>query len=184
MKVTLLGDSIRLLGYGKRTEELLKEDFEVYQPENNCQYAQFTMRLLYDQKTQMAGTDIFHWNNGLWDTVDYFGDGPFSSAETYVETMVRLARLLKQDGATVIFATTTPTFRHHQWDNAVIADYNRRVVPALQKEGVLINDLYSFVDPHKEEYIREDHVHLSEVGTEACAQEVAGFIREVAKNLK
>ena len=38
-KVTLLGDSIRLIGYGTRVPELLGDDFEVYQPEENCRYS-------------------------------------------------------------------------------------------------------------------------------------------------
>ena len=35
MKITLLGDSIRM-GYGARVAELLGSDFEVWQPEENC----------------------------------------------------------------------------------------------------------------------------------------------------
>lgn len=34
-KVTLIGDSIRQIGYGKRVEELLGSDYEVFQTEDN-----------------------------------------------------------------------------------------------------------------------------------------------------
>lgn len=37
-KVVLLGDSIRLVGYGPRVPELLGSDYEVYQPDENCRF--------------------------------------------------------------------------------------------------------------------------------------------------
>ena len=40
-KVTLLGDSIRYIGYGLKVPELLKDEFEVYQPNENCRFALF-----------------------------------------------------------------------------------------------------------------------------------------------
>ena len=48
MKISLLGDSIRLLGYGKETEKLLGKDFEVFQPEENCRFAKYTLRGIYE----------------------------------------------------------------------------------------------------------------------------------------
>lgn len=47
-KVVLLGDSIRQIGYGKKVEELLKPDYEVWQPEDNCRFAKYTLRLIFD----------------------------------------------------------------------------------------------------------------------------------------
>ena len=44
--------------------------------------------------------------------------------------------------------------------------------------GVEINDLNALVKPHVYEYIRnDDKIHLSEAGIEACAKQVAEFIR-------
>ena len=78
-KVTLLGDSIRQIGYGKSVEEALKkEGIEVFQPEENCRFARYTFRMLFDYKDQIAGSDVIHWNNGLWDVSDLFGDGQFT----------------------------------------------------------------------------------------------------------
>ena len=42
IKVTLLGDSIRLIGYGKKVPELLGDDFEIFQPDINCKFAKNT----------------------------------------------------------------------------------------------------------------------------------------------
>ena len=67
IKVTLLGDSIRLIGYGTKVPELLGEEFEVFQPSDNCRYCKYTLRGLHDWKSDMEGSQIVHWNNGLWD---------------------------------------------------------------------------------------------------------------------
>ena len=68
-KVTLLGDSIRLIGYGTRVPELLCNEYEVFQPDDNCRFAKYTLRMLFDYKEQIKGSDVIHWNNGLWDIV-------------------------------------------------------------------------------------------------------------------
>ena len=58
MKVTLLGDSIRFgagerQGYGNRTAELLGEDFQVFQPADNCRFAKYMLRMLFDYEKAM-----------------------------------------------------------------------------------------------------------------------------------
>ena len=41
-KVTLLGDSIRMIGYGKTVAEALNKDgIEVFQPEENCRFSKY-----------------------------------------------------------------------------------------------------------------------------------------------
>ena len=105
-KVVLLGDSIRLIGYGKRVEELLGDQCTVWQPEDNCRFAKYTLRMLFDEQQNIKNADVIHWNNGLWDACDIFGDGPFSPLEEYVENMLRIAQLLQSYGKKVIFATT------------------------------------------------------------------------------
>lgn len=56
MKVTLIGDSIRVLGYGKLVPELLGDSYEVYQPNDNCRFAKYTLRGVYDWDRDMAGS--------------------------------------------------------------------------------------------------------------------------------
>ena len=93
-KVVLLGDSIRYIGYGKKVVELLGDDFTVWQPDDNCRYSTYTLRLVFDSKDEIEGADVIHWNNGLWDVVNDFGDGPFSPVDVYVTTMKRIAKSL------------------------------------------------------------------------------------------
>lgn len=43
-KVVLLGDSVRLIGYGPRVPEMLGEDYSVFQSEDNCRFVKYTLR--------------------------------------------------------------------------------------------------------------------------------------------
>ena len=185
MKVTLLGDSIRMSGYGPLVPTLLGDGFEVYQPEDNCRFAKYTLRGLFDWECHMAGSQIVHWNNGLWDFCDLFGDGPFSTEDEYKTIILRIADILLARYDKVIFATTTPVTEQNPHDkNSVIAHYNRLIVPLLEEKGVLINDLHSTVSQDIDRYIRkDDNIHLTDVGAQVCAKQVADTIRAVAKTL-
>lgn len=183
-KVILLGDSIRLIGYGNAVAERLSDEFEVWQPNDNCRFAQYTLRGLWEWKEDIAGADIIHWNNGLWDICEIFGDGQFTPIDEYVKTMLRLARLLKQRASTVIFATTTPVRTENLYNkNEVIAAYNDAIVPKLKEMGIVINDLYTplFKDTYK--YICDDNIHLSGDGIKLAADMVESIIRNEAKKL-
>lgn len=179
-KLVLLGDSIRLIGYGARVAELLGDEYETWQPEDNCRWADYTYRMLSDKAEEIKGADVIHWNNGHWDICDLFGDGSFTSPERYAEALVRVAKRLLLITDKVIFATTTPVRPQLRYENVeMIKKYNEVAVKALSKLGIIINDLYTFVEPHTEEYIKDDYIHLNDEGIEACAKRVAEVIREV-----
>ena len=181
-----MGDSIRLIGYGKPVAEALSGEFEVWQPDGNCRFAQHTLRGLWDWRRELAGADVIHWNNGLWDVCHLFGDGAFTPIERYVEEMVRLAKLLKERAQAVIFATTTPVREENPHNsNADIAAYNAALVPKLQELGVLINDLYTPLAADIPRYIRaDDLIHLTEAGIALCAERVERAIRAAADGLR
>ena len=177
-KVVLLGDSIRQIGYGNRVCELLGEDYTVWQPQDNCRFASYTLRMLFDYQEQLKGADIIHFNCGLWDVCDLFGDGAFTPLEDYVRTMARIAAILKTYAPTVIFATTTtpdPEMPGHDINR--LKTYNAAVCAALEPMGVLINDLFTPVASDVDGMICEDHIHLSAHGIEVCAKQVADCIR-------
>lgn len=185
IKVALLGDSIRQIGYGPKVPSLLGDEYSVWQPNDNCRFALYTLRGMFDWRAQLEGCDIVHWNNGLWDVCELFGDGPFTEPTYYVETMLRIAGLLQKYARRVIFATTTPVLPANAHNkNVVIADYNRIIVPKLEALGIAIDDLYSIVYPKLDEYIRsDDNIHLTDAGIDACAAAVADSIRRAAAEL-
>lgn len=185
MKVTLLGDSIRQIGYGTLVPELLKDEFEVWQPNDNCRFAKYTLRGMRDWEEPMKGSRIVHWNNGLWDVCKLFGDGNFSSKDEYVECMCRIAKILLSRHDKLIFATITPvTEQHTNIVNEDVVAFNEAVVPRLKELGVIINDLHALVSSNIDAYIRkDDNIHLTEEGIRACAEQVARVIRETAASL-
>ncbi len=185
IKVALLGDSIRQIGYGPKVPSLLGDEYSVWQPNDNCRFALYTLRGMFDWRAQLEGCDVIHWNNGLWDVCELFGDGPFTEPTYYIETMLRIAGILQKYARRVIFATTTPVLPANAHNkNVVIADYNRIIVPKLEALGIAIDDLYSIVYPKLDEYIRsDDNIHLTEAGIDACAAAVADSIRRAAAEL-
>ena len=183
MKITLLGDSIRLQ-YESKVKELLGEGFEVFGPSSNCRFAKYTLRGLFDWREEMSGSRIVHWNNGLWDICNLFGDGLFTSEEEYLSNMLRIADILLSRYEKVIFATMTPVSDANKYNkNTDIERYNALVSEKLREKGIVINDLYSLVNSDRDRYISEDNIHLTAEGIEACAQRVAEVILSVASEL-
>ena len=141
MKVTLLGDSIRQQ-YGPVVKEMLSDIAEVWAPQENCRFAQYTLRGLFDWAKNMDGSEIVHWNNGHWDVCCLFGDGTFTDEDIYVKTMMRILDILEKKNCRVIFATTTPVRNTNQYNkNEDIDRFNLRITSLLRERGVMINDL-------------------------------------------
>ena len=179
-KIILLGDSIRL-SYQNRVCELLGSDYTVWGPDDNCRFASYTLRMLYDYREQLKGADLIHFNCGLWDMCDLFGDGPFTPMEVYVEQMVRIAKILKTYAPVVVFATTTPPSPEmwgHDMDR--VRAYNAAAMAALEPLGVLFNDLFTPVAEDIDRMISEDLLHATPYGVEILAHQVADLIRKTA----
>ena len=171
--------------YAPLVKERLGEDFEVYQPEENCRFAKYTLRGMWDWNAEMKGSRIVHWNNGLWDMCDLFDDGMFTSVEEYVSTMLRIADILLSRHEIVIFATTTPVRQENLHNKTTeIKRYNDALVPLLKEKGVIINDLFSLVAADIPRYVSDDLIHLSEEGIELCAEAVTKAILDATKMLK
>ena len=182
-KITFLGDSIRMQ-YAPVVQNLLGEGFESFSSGDNGRYSKYTMRCIYDHAGDMEGSDIVHWNNGLWDVGDIFGDGLFTPLEEYTDNMLRIADQLLKKYKVVIFATTTPLKVGHCHARAEnVVRYNEALVPLLKERGVIINDLFSLVAADIDRYICEDRIHLSDEGVALCANAVAEVIRKAAEGL-
>jgi lysophospholipase L1-like esterase len=176
-KIILLGDSIRL-SYQNRVTELLGSDYTVWGPDDNSRFASYTLRMLFDYKAQLEGADVIHFNCGLWDMCDLFGDGPFTPLEVYVEQMVRIAKILKTYAPVVIFATTTPP-SPKMWGHDLnrVRAYNAAAMAALEPLGVLFDDLFTPVAEDIDRMISEDYLHASPYGVEILANRVADCIK-------
>jgi lysophospholipase L1-like esterase len=181
-KVTLLGDSIRL-NYENRVIELLGDDYSVFRFDDNCRFAQYTLRALFEYDQFIRGSDVIHWNAGHWDLCDLFGDGPFTPEEQYVATIKRIGGLLLKITPNVIFATTTPVRPENIYNSdKTIRRFNELAVGALSPMGIKINDLYATVSKDIGANICDDLIHLTPAGIELCAAQVADAIKKSVDN--
>ena len=184
-KIVLLGDSIRM-GYDKYTKEALAGCAEVYYPGENCRYAENMLRFAHEWKAKGGWpdeVDLVHWNAGLWDVLELFGDEPLTSRSYYKEAIARIDRRLRMlfPKAKIVFATSTsvlenkcmPHFKRH---NVIIEEYNAAAIEALSSTDTVINDLYSLSRELPEE-AHSDAVHFyTPIGTERIGGAVLSVI--------
>ena len=101
-KILLIGDSIRM-GYDKYVKSALADAAEVYYPEENTRFAQYILRYASNWKKVLElpdDIDLVHWNAGLWDVLELFGDEPLTPPEFYENMILRIHQqicLLIQD---------------------------------------------------------------------------------------
>lgn len=185
-KAVLLGDSIRLIGYGPKVPALLEGVCEVWQPQDNGRYSAYTLHsVMHYWQDDIRGADVIHWNNGLWD-VQIGTDGmPLALLPDYVRTMSRIADILLMNAKKVIFAATTPvTAVHPDISNADIDRYNAALIPVLEEKGILIDDLHGLIAADIGRYVRkDDNIHLTEEGNEVAARAVAESVRNALSAL-
>ena len=94
--ILLLGDSIRM-GYCGFVREAMKEKADIFWPEDNCMFAHYTLRFLYEWRhivPDPAQIDVVHWNNGLWDVQRSTDGCPLMPLDDYLRTMSLIADLL------------------------------------------------------------------------------------------
>lgn len=188
-KVVLLGDSIRM-GYDKYVKEALADSAQVYYPEENCRFAEYVLRYAHEWKNNGkwgSDIDVVHWNAGLWDCLELFGDEPMTNIGYYEEAIRRIDKRLRMlfPEAKMIFATSTPVqeermkadFKRH---NATIRLYNQVAVYALSGTDTVINDLYAVCEALPEQ-AHSDAVHYyTDMGTAAIGGKVIAEICNAA----
>jgi acyl-CoA thioesterase-1 len=128
--------------------------------------------------------DVIHFNFGLHDLKQMF-DGYYQvSPDDYERNLRRIVFRLKQTGAKLIFATTTPVPEGKVSPPRLPGDvvlYNNRALKVMRENGVEIDDLYSFALPRLSEWQLPLNVHFTEAGSEALGKEVARVIIAVLK---
>ena len=187
-KILLIGDSIRM-GYDKYVKEALKDSAEVYYPEENCRFAEYVLRYAHEWKKKLGcpdDLDLVHWNAGLWDALELFGDEPLSTLDYYENAIRRIDKRLRLifPKAKIIFATSTavveemanPEFFRH---NETIKKYNAAALKALENTDTFINDLWSITEAAPRSY-HSDWVHYyTNEGTKLIGNKVTEAICSV-----
>ena len=99
-KVFLIGDSIRE-GYCPTTRELLREEAEVFYPNENCRFTQYTYVCLPNW-AKLAGqpeeVDLVYWNNGHWDCAHWMKeeDDSLNSPQDYARMLERVYKRIRK----------------------------------------------------------------------------------------
>lgn len=190
--IFLIGDSIRYgsynvtkhsnlsPGYGIYVKEKLKGIANVYAPDENCRFAQYTLRYLHvwAKKAPAEEIDIVHWNNGLWDALRLFGDEPLTPIDVYGDMLRRVYKRIRLvfPNAKIIFALSTsvveewadPEFIRY---NREIEKYNEKAMEVMNELGVEVNDLYS-ISRTFDNSLHADWVHFGEEGSRILADAV------------
>ena len=196
-KIILLGDSIRM-GYDKYVKEALADTAEVYYPAENCRFAQYMLRFLHAWKETNnwpEDADLVHWNAGLWDVSETYGDPPISSLAHYTDMIARIDKRIRLlfPKAKVVFATTVPILEDGaagdntgvqgtiNYSNEWVKTYNAAAVKLMEELEVPVNDLYALCMEDDRRYKCEDLLHLSEEGSRRCAAQVADYVRKYAE---
>ena len=188
----LIGDSIRYgsysitknsnlsPGYGVYVREKLDGIANVYAPDENCRFAQYTLRYLHAwaKDVPCEYIDVVHWNNGLWDVLRLYGDDPLTPIDVYGDMLKRVYKRICMlfPNAKVIFALSTPVIE--EWANPEffrynheIEMYNKKATEVMNELGVEINDLYS-VAKDFDNSLHADWVHYGEEGSKILADAV------------
>ncbi len=188
----LIGDSIRFgahsitkynnlsPGYGIYVKEKLDGFANVYGPDENCRFAQFSLRFLQKWAAAVPAEeiDVVHWNNGLWDVLRLFGDDPLTPLEFYENLLRRVYKRIRFlfPNAKVIFALSTAVIEEREFPeflryNREIEEYNKKAREVMEELGVEVNDLYSITSAF-DHSLYADAVHFNEDGSKILADAV------------
>ena len=185
-KIILIGDSIRM-GYDKYVKDALAGTAEVYYSDDGARFSEYTLRYLSDWKHDNGwgeDIDLIHWNTGLWDVLEMYGEAPISNPQQYGETIAKIYRQIKLlfPNAKQVFATSTSVIEErYDWTrkrhNSTIEQYNKIAVDALSKTDCVINDLYTLTKNAPLEIRAGDPTHFyTPEGTKLIGDRVLSYI--------
>lgn len=184
-KIVLIGDSIRM-GYDKYVKEALSSVAEVYYPAENCRFSVNVLRFIHEWQSNGGwgdDVDLVHWNAGLWDALELFGDEPLNPISAYAQIVPRIHKRIRMlfPKAKIVFATSTPVledkchenFRRH---NSTIKAYNKAAIDALDGTDTVINDLYGICASAPESYHSDSVHYYTDEGTKLIGDKVLSVI--------
>ena len=175
-KILLLGDSIRI-SYQDYVRDNLKDIADVIAPSENCEHTLITLSRLDIWLEEAGNVDLILWNNGLHDV----GRNPFRAPvqiklEDYKRNLEFILMRLKNKCGNIIWAGTTPVHPESQlkddqwsWRNEEIDEYNKAASIIMKANDIPIVDLNRTVRENYDEYLSDDKLHLSEIGSKLCA---------------
>lgn len=188
--VLLIGDSISI-GYTIPVRKLLANEFNVERIPANSRNTVNVLRHLDDWIPKNKKYDVIHFNVGLHDLMyvsdkeditDVAKGRQWTPIQEYKKNMREIIRRLKQTGARLVFATSTPVPEGSRGRIASdVAKYNAVAVELMHEYQVPVNDLYRFSYPLLTDLQEFDDPHFNKAGSWLLGKVVAEHIRAVMR---
>ena len=188
-RALLIGDSISI-GYTTRTQDALAGQANVLRIPENAGSTRDGLEKIDRWLARRPHWDVIHFNFGLHDLkkqksgspnpdqLDVTGPVNIPLAE-YEANLEALVQRLKQTGARLIWASTTPipegSLGRVRGDEVAYNETARRV---MEKNGVRINDLHACLQPSEAASFPPGDVHPNDPGKEILARQTAAEISQ------
>jgi hypothetical protein len=178
-RVLLIGDSISI-GYTLPVRRLLAGKANVHRVNGNAGPSSNGVFLI-DAWLGKTKWDVIHFNFGLHDLKRLDDGNRQVQIDDYERYLGLIVARLKRTGARLIWATTTPVPQGKVAPPRVPADvalYNGAASRIIEKNGVTINDLYSFALPRLPQIQQPVNVHFTSDGSELLGAQVARAVEQ------
>lgn len=176
-RVLIIGDSISM-GYTVPVRRLLEGKANVHRIAQNGGPSKLGVERI-DTWLSKGPWDVIHFNHGIHDA-KIMPDGKRQVEPAAYEANLRtIVAKLKDTGAKLIFALTTPIPPSPLKGDRRFGDekeYNAIATKVMQENGVTINDLHSYMLPRFEELHLPEDLHYKPEGSEFLAKRVAEAI--------
>ena len=170
-RVLLIGDSVSR-GYTLAARKALAGKANVHRAPENCGPSANGLKKL---DIWLAGEkwDVIHFNFGIHDRATPPAD--------YRQRLETLVTRMKATGAKVVWASTTPVppdTKDGPKAAEAIVEKNRIAAEVMEKNGVAIDDLYTFITPHLTKVQNPKDVHFNNDGYDLLGKQVAAVITQ------
>lgn len=178
-RVLIIGDSISM-GYTGPVRKLLQGKANVHRiPANGGPTKNGVANI--EKWLGTSKWDVIHFNWGIHD-LKHMPDGKRQVEPADYEANLRtLVARLKQTGAKLIWASTTPIPEgelNPQRTFGKVPEYNEIAARVMAENGVTINDLNGWMTPRFEEFHKPKDLHYTDAGSQHLAQKVAESITQ------
>jgi lysophospholipase L1-like esterase len=172
-RVLLIGDSVSR-GYTQATRKALAGKANVHRAPANCGPTATGVKKI-DVWLGDGKWDVIHFNFGIHDRNTALAD--------YAQRLEQLIVRMKQTGAILVWASTTPIPDDppKKQTAASIVERNRIAAEIMKKHGIATDDLFSAITPHLATMQNPNDVHFNESGYSFLGSKVAESIQQALR---
>jgi lysophospholipase L1-like esterase len=172
-RVLLIGDSVSR-GYTQAVRKALAGTANVHRAPANCGPTASGIKNIDAWLASAPGVerwDVIHFNFGIHDRATPVAD--------YTGRLEKIVERLEKTGAKLVWATTTPIpdVPAQNQTAASIVERNAAAATVMEKHGVAIDDLFTFITPRLAEAQLPNDVHFKPEGYDLLGGQVAESIR-------